>query len=88
LEYKAAWYGRRLVKIDRWYPSSKRCHDCGHILDSLPLDVRCWTCLACGVTHDRDVNAAQNMLAVGYTVSASGETVRPATASARAGASR
>lgn len=88
LEYKAAWYRRRLVKIDRWYPSSKRCHDCGHILDSLPLDVRRWTCPICGMSHDRDVNAAQNVLAVGYTVSAYGETVRPATASARAGASR
>ncbi len=44
LEYKAAWYGRTLVKIDRWYPSSKRCHACGHILDSLTLDSRQWTC--------------------------------------------
>ncbi|HEY7340140.1 MAG TPA: RNA-guided endonuclease TnpB family protein [Ktedonobacterales bacterium] len=91
LEYKAAWYGRTLVKIDRWYPSSKRCHVCGHILDSLALDVRHWTCPACGTAHDRDVNAAHNILAVGLTVSASGETVRPAKASvrpARVGASR
>lgn len=63
LEYKAAWYGRTLVKIDRWYPSSKRCHVCGHMLDSLPLDVRQWTCPECGVRHDRDVNAARNVLA-------------------------
>jgi len=77
LEYKAAWYGRTLVKIDRWYPSSKRCHACGHVLDSLPLDVRQWTCPACGVQHDRDVNAAKNVLAVGRTVNACGETVRP-----------
>ena len=48
LEYKAAWYGRTLVKIDRWYPSSKRCSACGHVLDSLPLDIRQWTCPACG----------------------------------------
>jgi putative transposase len=65
LEYKAAWYGRTLVKIDRWYPSSKRCHACGHVLDSLPLDVRQWTCPECGVRHDRDINAAKNILAVG-----------------------
>jgi putative transposase len=88
LEYKAAWYGRTLVKIDRWYPSSKRCHACGHVLDSLALDIRQWTCPACGAVHDRDVNAARNILAVGLTVSASGETVRPTTASARVGASR
>jgi len=77
LEYKAAWYGRTLVKIDRWYPSSKRCHACGHVLDSLPLDVRQWTCPECGVRHDRDINAAKNILAVGRTVYACGEAVRP-----------
>jgi putative transposase len=88
LEYKANWYGRTLVRIDKWYPSSKRCHACGHIVDSLTLDVRQWTCLECGTVHDRDVNAAKNMLAVGRTVSAYGETVRPARASARVGMSR
>ncbi len=91
LEYKASWYGRTLIKIDRWYPSSKRCHVCGHILDSLALAVRHWTCPTCEVVHDRDVNAAQNILAVGLTVSASGETVRPAKAwvrPAREGAAR
>lgn len=77
LEYKAVWYGRTLVKIDRWYPSSKRCHACGHVLDSLPLDVRQWTCPACGVRNDRDINAAKNILAVGLTVNACGEAVRP-----------
>ena len=77
LEYKAAWYGRTLVKIDRWYPSSKRCAPCGHVLDTLSLDTRHWTCPACGRVHDRDVNAAQNILAVGLTVSACGEVVRP-----------
>jgi putative transposase len=77
LEYKAAWYGRTLVKIDRWYPSSKRCHACGHVLDSLPRDVRQWVCPECGVRHDRDINAAKNMLAVGLTVNACGEAVRP-----------
>jgi putative transposase len=77
LAYKAVWYGRTLVKIDRWYPSSKRCHACGHILASLPLDVRQWTCPECGVRHDRDINAAKNILAVGLTVNACGEAVRP-----------
>ena len=77
LEYKAEWYGRTLVKIDRWYPSSKRCHGCGHMLDSLPLDVRQWTCPECGVRHDRDINAAKNILAVGRTVNAYGEALRP-----------
>src|SRR3989454_4851772 len=77
LEYKAAWYGRTLVKIDKWYPSSKRCFDCGHLLDSLTLDIRVWTCPACGVVHDRDINAARNMLAAGLAVTACGEAVRP-----------
>ncbi len=88
LEYNATWYGRTLVKIDRWYPSSKSCSTCGHMLDSLTLDTRQWTCPGCGRTHDRDVNAAQNILAVGLTVAACGETVRPTTASARVGAAR
>jgi putative transposase len=88
LEYKATWYGRTLVKIDRWYPSSKRCHACGHILESLTLDRRLWTCPECGTTQERDVNAAKDILAVGLTVSAYGETVRPAKASARDGASQ
>lgn len=77
LEYKAAWYGRTLVRIDKWYPSSKRCSACGHMLYSLALAIRHWTCPECGRVHDRDVNAAQNILAVGLTVSACGETVRP-----------
>jgi transposase len=68
LSYKAAWYGRTVVKIDRWYPSSKRCCNYGHILDSLSLDIRNFTCPECGVAHDRDSNAAQNMLAAGLAV--------------------
>jgi putative transposase len=70
LEDKAVWYGRTRVKIDKWYPRSKRCHSCGHILDSLRVDLRQWTCPECGVIHDRDVNAAQTILALGRTVSA------------------
>jgi putative transposase len=77
LEYKASWYGRTLVKIDKWYPSSKRCFDCGHLLDTLTLDVRSWTCPECGVVHDRDINAAKNILAAGLAVAACGEAVRP-----------
>ena len=77
LGYKAAWYGRTLVAIDKWYPSSKRCAACGHVLDSLPLDVRQWTCPKCGVRHDRDINAAKNILAAGLAVNACGEAVRP-----------
>ncbi len=85
LEYKADWYGRTLIKIDKWYPSSKRCFDCGHILDSLPLDVRYWTCPQCGVQHDRDLNAAKNVLAAGLAVSACGESVRPGAVKAKPG---
>ncbi len=77
LEYKAAWYGRTLIKIDKWYPSTKRCSICGHVLNSLPLAVRQWTCPECGTHHDRDVNAAKNVLAAGLAVNACGEAIRP-----------
>lgn len=77
LEYKSEWYGRTLVKIDRWFPSSKTCYDCKHVLDSLSLDVREWACPECGVVHDRDTNAALNILAEGLSVSACGGSVRP-----------
>jgi putative transposase len=77
LEYKARWYGRILVKIDRWFPSSKRCGSCGHIVERLPLSVREWDCPNCGTHHDRDINAAQNILAVGHTVTVCGASVRP-----------
>ena len=83
LEYKSKWYGRTLVKIDRWYPSSKTCHACKHVLDSLSLDIREWVCPACGVVHDRDTNAALNILAVGLTVTACGGNGRPVRAKAR-----
>src|SRR6202007_962148 len=77
LTYKSEWYGRTLVGIDRWYPSSKRCSDCGHTGASVPLNVREWTCPGCGAIHDRDVNAARNVLAAGLAVSAHGESVNP-----------
>ena len=77
LEYKSLWYGRELVGIDRWYPSSKRCSDCGHTVKKMPLSVREWTCQECGTIHDRDINAARNVLAAGLAVSALGESVNP-----------
>ncbi|WP_031406494.1 RNA-guided endonuclease TnpB family protein [Thiomonas sp. FB-Cd] len=77
LEYKAQWYGRTLIGIDRWYPSSKRCSVCGHTKTTMPLCVRTWACPECGTTHDRDINAARNVLAAGLAVSAHGEAVSP-----------
>lgn len=77
LEYKAKWHGRDLVKIDQWFPSSKRCGNCGHVIERLPLSIREWDCPNCGIHHDRDVNAACNILAVGHTVAVCGATVRP-----------
>ena len=77
LEYKARWYGRELIGIDRWYPSSKRCSDCGYTAPKMPLNVRQWVCPECGSIHDRDVNAARNVLAAGLAVSARGEAVSP-----------
>ncbi|MCH9055822.1 transposase [Synechococcus sp. PCC 6716] len=76
LEYKAQWYGRTLIKLDRWFPSSKRCGNCGHIVERLPLNIREWDCPNCGAHHDRDMNAAINMLAVGHTVTVCGANVR------------
>ncbi len=77
LEYKADWYGREVIAIDRWYPSSKTCSACGHLLSSLPLNIREWTCPECSAIQDRDVNAAKVIKAVGLTVSACGDGVRP-----------
>ncbi|WP_405976125.1 transposase [Streptomyces sp. NBC_00988] len=76
LEYKCAWYGRELVVIDRWFPSSKLCGACGTIAAKMPLNVREWTCY-CGAVHDRDINAARNIKAAGLAVSACGDGVRP-----------
>lgn len=72
LTYKAQWYGRTVVQIDKWYPSSKRCNCCGHVVDSLPLYVRSWQCPECLTQLDRDVNASLNIKAVGQTVLACG----------------
>lgn len=63
LEYKSNWYGKTLVKIDRFYPSSQLCSNCGEKWrGTKDLSVREWTCPSCGETHDRDINAAKNIL--------------------------
>lgn len=77
LQYKALWYGREVIGIDRWYPSSKRCHSCGFVLKELPLKIRSWSCPECGTNHDRDINAARNIKAAGLAVKALGEMVSP-----------
>ncbi|GII90540.1 transposase [Sinosporangium siamense] len=86
LEYKCAWYGRELVVVDRWFPSSKLCGACGTVAAGMPLNVREWAC-GCGAVHDRDVNAARNILAAGLAVSACGDGVRPQRESSRTGRS-
>jgi putative transposase len=68
IEYKAARYGRRVITVDRWYPSSKTCSACGYRLADLSLKTRTWQCPSCGTRHDRDHNAAKNILAAGLAV--------------------
>jgi len=68
IEYKATRYGRHLIVIDRWYPSSKMCSACGYLLAELSFGIRTWQCPSCGTRHDRDVNAAKNILAAGLAV--------------------
>jgi putative transposase len=65
ISYKSSWAGRTYHRIDRWYPSSKTCSSCGHRLEKLDLGTREWTCPDCGTHHDRDLNAAMNILQVG-----------------------
>ncbi len=76
LEYKAEWYGRELIKIDRYFPSAsfrgaaltKRCSNCGHVVEKLPLKIREWDCPECAAHHDRDINASINILRMGTRV--------------------
>ena len=68
LEYKAARAGRHLIVTGRWYPSSKTCTACGHLLAALSLSTRTWQCPSCRTRHDRDINAAKNILAAGLAV--------------------
>ncbi|WP_232837097.1 RNA-guided endonuclease InsQ/TnpB family protein [Lentzea terrae] len=78
LEYKAALYGRTFARVDRYFPSTRMCSDCGRINDKLMLDVRSWEC-PCGSTHDRDINAAKNIKAAGQAdFNDRGAQVRPA----------
>ena len=81
LEYKAGWHDRELLLVDRWFPSSRLCSapGCAHVAGKMPLDVREWTCPHCGTLHDRDVNAAKNILAAGLAerLNACGGPVRP-----------
>jgi putative transposase len=70
VEEKAAHYGRTVVKISRWFPSSRLCSTCGRLDGPKPLKVRSWTCPTCGTEHDRDLNAARNVLAEGRRVAA------------------
>ena len=68
LKYKSEWNGRDFVQVDRFFPSSKTCSNDGFVIDKLPLNVREWTCPKCGVLHDRDVNAARNILNQGLKI--------------------
>ena len=82
ITYKAEWCGRTVIKVDRWFPSSKTCSDCGFVMESLPLSVREWQCPRCQTKHNRDKNAAINILnegkrTVGITGIAYGLSVRP-----------
>ena len=84
LEYKCEWYGRKLVRIDRFFPSSKRCYHCGFVMDKLPLSVRSWDCPNCNTKGiDRDINAGKNILAAGLAVTVCGSDVRPGRHSSR-----
>jgi putative transposase len=87
LEYKAKLSGREFTRIGRWEPTSQMCSECGAKDGPKPLSVREWECRACGAVHDRDVNAAKNILALGRRerLNARGGQVRPAATPAPAG---
>lgn len=72
LEYKASWYGREIIKIDTWFPSSQICSNCGHEDGKKALSIREWTCPVCGEYHERDINAAINILNEGLRIRTAG----------------
>lgn len=74
LQYKADWYGREIIKIDTWYPSSQICSNCGHKDGKKALSIREWTCPVCGMRHERDINAAINILNEGLRMKTVGTT--------------
>lgn len=86
LTYKAEWNDKQIVKIDRFFPSSKTCNCCGYINQNLSLDMRTWTCPSSGTKLDRDINASKNILKEGYKIIISsgtddnrcGDEIRPA----------
>lgn len=84
-EEKAERYGRAVVKVSRWLPSSKTCSECGHVMGAMPLKIRVWRCPQCGAEHDRDANAARNILAAGRAESqnAGGAQVNPSSGEVR-----
>lgn len=65
LEYKAKWYGKTIIKVDRWFPSTQTCSTCGQLDGKKPIDIREWTCTNCHTHHDRDINASKNILSEG-----------------------
>lgn len=75
LKYKAAWHNRQIIEVGRYYPSSKLCHCCGHKIDYMGLEIRKWICPNCGEHHDRDINAAINIMNEGLRILDNG-TVR------------
>ncbi|MDX3695681.1 RNA-guided endonuclease TnpB family protein [Streptomyces europaeiscabiei] len=77
LEYRADWYGREVIAVDRFFPSSRLCSHCGSLAEAMPLRVGTWMCDSCGTAHDRDVNAANNLLAAGPAVTVWGAGARP-----------
>ena len=82
IKYKAEWYGRTVLQVDRWFPSSKTCHECSYVKQDLTLDDREWVCPRCNVKHDRDLNAARNIRKQGITTAGTagiawGAEVRP-----------
>ena len=86
LEYKATWNDKQIIKVNRFFPSSKTCSKCGYINQSLDLSIREWTCPSCNTKHDRDFNASKNILNEGFKIISSGindyrhgDQIRPST---------